>query len=174
MNLLDIMRARRSVRKYTDDEITEAQMSAILQAGLLGPSGKGRCPQELIVVRDKKMLMELAKCRQGAAKMLEGAAAAIVVVGDSEKADTWVEDCSVAITNMHLMADSLGLGSCWIQGRGREAENGEDTESFVRNLMGFPENFKLEAILSIGVPASHPAPRTKEDLDMSKVHREKF
>ena len=116
----------------------------------------------------------MSDCRVGAAKMLAGADCAIVVVGDEQKGDVWIEDCAVAMANMHLMADSLGLGSCWIQGRLREAADGSSTEDYLRKLLGFPENYRLEAILSVGVPENHGAPYELETLSMSKVHRETF
>ena len=107
--------------------------------------------------------------------MLENAGCAIVVFGDtSVTPDVWVEDCSIAMSNMHLMADALGLGSCWIQGRCREAENGQSTESFCRGLLGVPENFALEAILSVGVSEERPAGYVVKDLREEKIHWEKF
>jgi len=85
-----------------------------------------------------------------------------------------VEDCSIAMSNMHLMADALGLGSCWIQGRLRETAEGKSTEDYCRELLGVPENFALEAILSIGVPEERPKGYTVEDLKEEKIHWEKF
>ena len=107
--------------------------------------------------------------------MLETAGCAVVVFGNADVTpDVWVEDCSIAMSNMHLMADALGLGSCWIQGRCREAENGQTTEEFCRELLGVPENYKLEAILSVGVPGERPAGYTEADLKEEKIHWEKF
>ena len=128
MELIQMMQNRRSVRKYTGETIPEEKLEMILQAGLLSPTGHNSKPWEFIVVRDKEMLKALAKCRVGSAKMLEGADAAVVVLGDPAKTDVWTEDCSIAMTDMHLMADSLGVGSCWIQGRLRDAEDGSTTE----------------------------------------------
>ena len=73
-----------------------------------------------------------------------------------------------------LMADGLGLGSCWVQGRLREAADGRSTEDFVRSLLGFPEHLRLEAILTLGIPAQHPEPHRLEELPLEKIHREKF
>ena len=106
--------------------------------------------------------------------MLEAADCAVVVLGDEEKSDVWVEDCSVAMANMHLMADSLGVGSCWIQGRLREAPGGRTTEAYLRELLEFPENYRLEAILSLGMPQNHPGAYELGDLLEGKVHRERF
>ena len=121
MDLLNVMQKRRSVRTYTEEAVTEEKLTCILQAGLLSASGKAIRPWEFIVVRNKEALKIMSQCRVTGSKMLASADCAIVVLGDEEKSDVWVEDCSVAMANMHLMADSLGVGSCWIQGRLREA-----------------------------------------------------
>lgn len=174
MELLEIMRNRRSVRTYTGESVPEEDLEKILQAGLLSASGRAIRPWEMIVVRNKETLERMAGSRASGAKMLEGADCAIVVLGDETKTDVWTEDCSIVMTNMHLMADSLGVGSCWIQGRLREASDGRTTEAFLRELLGFPENYRLEAILSLGMPKEHPVPRNLEELLTDKLHWEKF
>ena len=146
----------------------------ILKAGLAAPSGRGRRPWEFIVVRDKDTLACMSESRKCGAGMLTGADCAIVVVADEEKTDVWTEDCSIAMAYMHLMADSLGVGSCWIQGRLRTAPDEVTTEEKLRKLLGFLESYRLEAILSLGVSKEHPEARTVEDLPDGKIHPEKF
>lgn len=174
MELLEIMQNRRSVRSYTQEPVAKEKIEKVLQAGLLSASGRARRPWEFIVVRDKEMLRQMAECRIGAAKMLESADTAIVVIADPELTDVWVEDCSITMANMHLMADALGIGSCWIQGRLREAADGRSTEAFLRELLGYPECYKLEAILSMGTAKEHAPAHKLEELQMEKVHREKY
>ena len=174
MEFLDVLKKRRSIRQYTGEQISEEALQKVVQAGLLSPSSRGRRPWELIVVQDKEMLQKMSECRVGSAKMLANAAAAIVVVADSEKSDVCIEDCSIVMSNMHVMTDSLGLGSCWIQGRLREAPNGQSTEEYLRKLLKFPEQVHLEAILSLGVPAVRPAEHDLADLPVEKVHYEKY
>ena len=106
--------------------------------------------------------------------MLEHAKCAVVVVGDTEKTDVWAEDCSAAMANMHLMADCLGVGSCWVQGRLREAADGRTTEAFIRDLLGTPDKYGVAAMLSLGMAKEHPAAYSLDELPMEKVHREKF
>ncbi len=161
------------MRKYTIADVPKAVLNRIVQAGLLSPSGHNARAYELIVVTSPKMLKALSECRD-AAKMLADAKAAIVVLGDESKSDTWIEDCSCVMSNMHLMADYLGVGSCWIQGRGRNKNDEQTTESYVRELLNFPENLRLEAILSLGMAAEHPARRETADLPMEKVHYDNF
>lgn len=174
MDLLEIMRKRRSVRAYTGEKIPEEKLNQILKAGLLAASGKNLKPWEFIVVQDKEILAKLSKSRAAGAAMLELADCAVVVVGDTEKTDVWTEDCSVAMANMHLMADSLDVGSCWVQGRLRQASDGRTTEAYVRELLRIPEKYGLEAILSLGICKDHPEAYALEELPMEKVHRESF
>ena len=174
MELLQMFQNRRSVRQYTDAPIPEETLTKILQAGLLSASGKAIRPWEFIVVRDRKTLDRLTDCRSVAMPMFRGAACAIVVVGDPEQSDVWVEDCSAAMAQMHLMADALGLGSCWVQGRLREAADGRASEAFVRDLLGIPERFRLEAILTLGPIDRHPEPHDLDRLPAEKIHYETF
>lgn len=174
MDLLEVMRSRRSVRTYTGETVAEEKVDQILKAGLLSASGKNLKPWEFIVVRDKEVLAKLTKSRAAGAAMIEHADCAIVVIGDTEKTDVWTEDCSAAMTNMHLMADYLGVGSCWVQGRLREASDGRTTEDFIRELLSILDKYGVEAILSLGMTKDHPAAYSVDELPMEKVHKEKF
>ena len=174
MELLEVMRNRRSVRNYTGEEIPKDKLEQVLTAGLLSASGRNRQPWEFIVVQKKDTLMKLSKSRAQGASMLEHAGCAIVVVADPKKTDVWTEDCSIAMSNMHLMADSLGLGSCWIQGRLREAADGRTTESYIKELLEIPDSYCLEAMLSLGILVEHPEAHVIEELPTEKVHMEKF
>lgn len=174
MDLLEMMRTRRSIRKYTQEPIGEDKVEQILTAGLLSASGRGVRPWEFILVKEKETLQKMSESRVGSAKMLAGADCAIVVITDAEKTDVWTEDASIAMANMHLMAHSLGVGSCWIQGRLREASDGRTTEEYLRSILEYPETYHLEAILSLGVPAEEKQPYEIETLPMEKIHREHF
>ena len=174
MEILDIFANRRSVRKYAQGPLEDEALDKILKAGLLAPSGHARRPWEFILVRDKQMLERLSGCRSSGANMLKQAAAAIVVIADEQKQDVWIEDCSVALGYMHLAASALNLGSCWVQVRLRAAADGRSCEEFLREALGFPLNFKAEAILALGVLQRHPSPHDLQKLNLSKIHKEKF
>jgi nitroreductase len=148
----------------------------ILQAGLLSASGKGARPWELIVVRDREMIKNLSLSRDNSSnqRMTAEADTAVVVICDSEKSDTWVEDGAIVLTNMHLMADALGLGSCWLQGHLRTAADGQSSDDYIRGLLNYPEKYKLVASLLIGVPSEHAAPYELENLPAEKIHYEKY
>ena len=174
MELLKTMLHRRSVRQYAPGKVDKEKLDMILKAGLSSASGRAIRPWELIVIEDPETLKKLTGAREPQQNMLAEAGAAIAVIADPEKSSTWVEDCSIVMANMHLMADHLGLGSCWIQCRMRMAHNGETTNDFVRGLLGYPDNMQIEAILSIGNLSEHPQPYMEEDLPMDKVHYETY
>ena len=169
MDLLEVMRSRRSVRRYTDEKISDEQLKKILSAALLAPSGHSKYPCEFIVVKNRELLEKMSHCRKGVAKMLDGAAAAVVVVADKNKSDTFVEDSCVAMMSMQLLAASLGIGNCWIQVRNREAEDDSSSENFLRGILNFPENFACQAILSLGFPAKPPKARELDKLNFEKI-----
>lgn len=174
MDMLKTILTRRSVRQYTGDAIPEDKLKAILCAGLAAASSKNRRPWEFVVVQDREMLDRLCSCRPGAANLLGKCKAAIVVCANAELVDVWVEDCASAITQMHLMADALGVGSCWLQVRLRKSEDGRDTQEVVREALGIPESFGVMAMLTLGMPASHPDPHSMDELPFEKVHYEHF
>ena len=169
MDILEIMRSRRSVRRYTDEKLSDEQLKEIVSGALLAPSGHSKYPCEFIVVTNRELLEKMSHCRKGVAKMLEGAAAAVVVIADKDKSDTFVEDSCVAMMNMELVATSLGVGNCWIQVRNREAEDDTPSENYLRGILNFPENFACQAILSLGYPAKEPRARELDKLNFDKV-----
>ena len=174
MDMLSAVLHRRSVRRYTDEAIPREKLQAILQAGLAAASSKNRRPWEFVVVQDRAMLDALSSCRPGAGNLLGGCTAAIVVCADADLVDVWVEDCASAITQMHLMADALGVGSCWLQIRLRKSEEGRDSADVVRELLGIPEKYGVMAMLTLGMPADHPGPKDVSALPMEKIHLERF
>lgn len=175
MDMLDAILHRRSVRQYTDEVIPEEKLNAILCAGLAAASSKNRRPWEFVVVRSRDMLNKICDCRTGAANLLGKCDTAIVVAADAELVDVWVEDCASAMTQMHIAADSLGVGSCWLQVRKRMAPDGvTSTEDVVRSLLGIPERYGVMAILALGMPAGHPGAKSVKDLQMEKIHHERF
>ena len=169
MDMLEIMRSRRSVRRYTDEKLSDDQLKKIVSGALLAPSGHSKYPCEFIVVTNRGLLEKMSHCRKGVAKMLEGAAAAVVVIANKDKSDTFVEDSCVAMMNMELVATSLGVGNCWIQVRNRDAEDDTPSENYLRGILNFPENFACQAILSLGYPAKAPRARELDKLSFDKI-----
>lgn len=164
MEALETLMARRSVRAYTGEPVAREQLDRILAAGLVGPTGKGKKPWQFVVVEDRETIDALAAMRNPAPAAFRTAGAAIAVFGDPEISDTWIEDCAIAMQNMHLEAASLGLGSVWIQGRLRKTADGQESGAFASGLLGTKDGLELEAVLLVGQIEEQPAPHTEADL----------
>ena len=121
--MIELLRRRRSIRKFTPEKIAPETIDIIIEAALRAPSSRGINPWEFVLVDDPKILDSLSTSKQHGSEFLENAPLAIVVCADSTKADVWVEDCSIAAIIIQLTALSLDLGSCWAQIRKREHNN---------------------------------------------------
>ena len=169
MMLTDLMLKRRSTRKFNDDPITKEELEKILEAALLAPTSMNRKPCNFMVVERKEVLKELSECKDHGANLIEGADKAIVVIADTLIADTWIEDSSIALTHMHLMATELDIGSCWVQVHLRN-KDGEDSEEIVKNILKIDDYYRIVGILALGHSDDIPEPHTLSELDKSKIH----
>lgn len=172
--MLELLMKRRSVRKYKDMKVSKDKVDSLIKAALLSPSGKTMTPWEFIVVEDNETIKKLAKSKQHGSSFLAEAPLAIVVTADSTKTDIWVEDASIASTIIQLEAEHLGLGSCWIQIRGRMHDESKSAENYIKELLEIPENYSVECMIAIGYKDEEKKPYTEEGLKYEKIHREKF
>ncbi len=172
--MLNMLKTRRSIRKFQDKEVEESKLDTILKAALLAPSSKSRRPWEFIAVRDKEVLDKLAQCKEHGSQFLSGTPLAIVVVADPEACDVWIEDTSIASTIIQLTAQTLDLGSCWIQVRTRLRSDGQQSEEYIKELLEIPEKFTVECIIAIGYPGEEKKPYDENQLLIDKLHYDSF
>lgn len=150
MNFEELINTRHSIRSYKNVAVSSEILDKLISMAKLAPSSRNKKPCEFYAVTDKQLLAKLAESKAAGSQMLKDAGGAIVVAGDSEKSDVWVEDCSIAMTYLHLAATELGLGSCWIQLRKRTTKDGSDSAEYVKNLLQLKNNLQVLAILSVG------------------------
>lgn len=167
-NLHDLLVARRSIRKYTDQPIDPSDVKLILEAGLLAPTSKSSRPWQFIAVDDEEMLLRLSQCKPAGAAPIERCKLAIVVAADPTLSDPWIEDASIAAAYMQLQAADLGLGSCWIQVRGRFTVDGVPSEEYVQELLGMPDTLPVVCVLTFGYKDE-----VRKTVDTSKLLWEK-
>lgn len=170
MEMMDTILKRRSVRRYTGEPIPEGKLDKIISAGLAAPTSRDLKPCEFYVVTNKDVLRELAGAKAAGGAFLKDAAAAIAVFADENRADTWIEDSSIALSYMNLMATELGVGSCWVQIHLRKGADGSDAEANCRRILSVPDNYRIVGILSLGIPAGEVKPHDPSKKDISKVH----
>ncbi|MGW8193255.1 MAG: nitroreductase family protein [Desulforhopalus sp.] len=147
---IDLLRKRRSIRQFLDKPVEKEKIDLLVEAMLRSPSSRSLYPWEFVVVTDPDSIKALAKAKPHGASFMKDAPLAIVVCGDPDKCDVWIEDCSIASINLHLQATDLGLGSCWIQIRKRDHNHLTSAEQYVRDLLGIKSGLAVAAIIAIG------------------------
>ncbi|MGN0214659.1 MAG: nitroreductase family protein [Muribaculaceae bacterium] len=166
----DMLFTRHSIRKYTDEPIDGEHVKLLLEAALLAPSSKSTRPWEFVVVEDKDVLAKMSECRPFGSGPVAKCKLAIVVCGDPGKSDVWVEDCTIAATYIQLQAETLGLGSCWIQVRGRFDKDNNDSADLIRELLDIPGEQQIECIIVLGHKDEVRKPVDPDKLLWEKVH----
>ena len=107
-------------------------------------------------------------------QFIAGAKVAVVVLGDRDVTDAWCEDASIAAVTMQYQAADLGLGSCWIQMRGRGLSDGTSADTVIRGILDIPENLNVLCILAIGHKADERKPQNEDKLKWENVHADKW
>lgn len=167
--MIELLRNRRSIRKYTDQKVEPEKIDILKEALLRSPTSRNRKAWKFWFVEDNALLEKLSDAKKSGSKLIAGAPLAIVIGADSDKTDVWVEDCSIASIIAQLTAQDLGLGSCWIQIRLRESLE-TDSESYVKELLQCEESTVIESIISVGYPNEEKEPIAKEDLTKGAIY----
>jgi nitroreductase len=170
---LDLIKSRRSIRKFKAEKPGQETVLRILKAGLLAPSSMNKKPVELIVVDDRETMRRLKACKNFGTNGLDTAAFAVVVLADSALSDVWVEDAAIAAAFMQLEAQSLGLGSVWIQLRNRQSGTGP-AEDAVRKALDIPDKYGVPAVLAFGYKDEDKPPYDETAAELSKVHNGRY
>jgi nitroreductase len=173
-SFFELLRTRRSIRKYLPQAVEQDKIRKITNAALMSPASKRSNPWEFIVIEDKETLLKLANCRPHGSQLLAGSPLGIIVIADTTKSDVWLEDASIASIVMQLQALDLGLGSCWVQVYGRQKDEETSTEDYIRQLLDIPSNYAVLNIISIGYPDEDRKPYDEDKLPIEKIHTEKF
>ncbi len=172
--MLNLLIKRRSIRRYKSQKVSSENINELVQAALLSPTSRNLKSCCFIAIDDEETLVELAKSKAHGSSFLANAPLGIVILGDTNKTDVWIEDAAIAATVIHLTAASMGLGSCWIQIRGRQNSQGEDSEAVVRRMLNIPDNYSVEAIISCGHPDEVKAPSEIPTLSNNRVFKNYF
>jgi len=146
----EAVRSRRNVRQFSSAPVSEEDLAKVLEAGRLAPSAKNWQPWNFVLVTDRDQLRDLTGVWQGAWHV-GGAAAAIAIVAPNPPDDRWAGllqyDLGHATMVMMLVAADLGIGTC---------HSSVQDQELARKILGFPEDYFLAYLLSLGYPADGP------------------
>lgn len=169
MDYKDLVQQRRSHRKFTDEEISGDDVKMILRAALMSPTSKGQRSWQFVVVDDKLLIEKLSDAKDMGSQFLKEAPLCIAVLGDPLQNDCWVEDGSIAAYSMQLQAEDLGLGSCWVQMKGRGLSDGTSADDVIHGILDLPDNMKVLCVLGIGHKGIDRKPQNEERLKWENV-----
>lgn len=165
-----LIRLRRSMRQYTNEELTQEEVVALMRAALMAPSSKRSNPWQFVVVDNKELLRRLSSCKAQASQFIADAALAIVVAADPLASDVWIEDCAIAASYVQLQTEDLGLGSCWVQVRERFTASGQPSNDYVHEVLDLPLPLQVLCIIAVGHKGMQRKPFNEDHLQWEKVH----
>lgn len=155
MEFIDILKSRRSIRKYKKEPIPRALLEEITEAGKWGASARAEYPWRFVIIDDKERLKELAAIVGVHGRFIADSAATIVVA--SNPAKYYLEDGSAATQNILNAAWAKGIGTCWVAG---------DKKDYCPQVLKFvnaPEGMKLVSLISCGIPDEKPVKNKPEN-----------
>lgn len=166
--VLDVLKKRRTVRRFTDEEVTDEEVETILEMGMYAPTYLNRKPWHFVVVRDKALQEQLGETL-GIRPYVQEASAVIAVYGDPQMSDTWHLDGCAAIENMLIAATALGLGSAWAGSPGNVGWG--KAEGLMQEALKVPHGFSALSLVCLGHTAKMVVPHTKDErYDKTRVH----
>ena len=166
---LELLKKRRSIRKYQDRQLDSKTIDQLVEAALRAPTSMGKNSWEFVVVTEPDLLQKLSLAKPHGSTFLKNAKLGIVVCGNPQITDVWIEDASIASAFIHLAATSLELGSCWIQIRERKHDDRQTAENYIAQILNLPAHIRVEAIIAIGHPDETKPAHSKESLPYDKV-----
>lgn len=169
MMFLELLKKRRSIRKYQDRHLDSETIDLLVEAALRAPTSMGKNSWKFVVVTESDLLQKLSNAKPHGASFLKNAKLGIVVCGDPQITDVWIEDASIASAFIHLAAASLDLGSCWIQIRERKHDERQTAEGYIAEILKLPAHMRVESIIAIGHPDETKPGHLRESLPYDKV-----
>ncbi len=152
MNVFEAIATRRSIRKFTSQDVPMEILGVVLDAGRYAPSSGNLQNWKFILIKDPENKQKVAEAAMQQMWMAE-APFIIVVCAETEKINQFygirgerlysIQNCAAAIQNMLLTAHSLGLASTWV---------GAFDENMLTRALNLPESVRPQAILPIGYP----------------------
>ena len=164
-DILDVIKSRKSVKKYKSDPVPKALIEKIVEAGTYAPSGKNWQSPIILAVTNKEIRDELSRLNFTSApdKRIDpfyGAPCVLVVLADKSK-HTYIYDGSLVMENMLLEAHSLGLGACWIH-RAKETFETEQGKAILKKL-GIEGEYEGIGNCIVGYPDMTPIEKPRKE-----------
>lgn len=154
MEYTEVIAARHSVRSFTDEPVDREIIDEMIEEANLAPSSRNSRSTGFMIIEDPSTIEALSEMRTSGSTFMAKAPAAIIVLGDADKTDLWVENCSISATYLMLSAVEKGLGSCWVHVNGRLRDKKDESkgyaEQYARDLLGIKDKMRILCIIALG------------------------
>lgn len=161
MEFKEILRKRRSIRKFTGQPIPESVVARLLDEALTAPSARNTRSTRLMVVSDPNRIARMGEMRDYGSAFLVKAPLAIVVLGEPTQCDLWRENAAIVATTLQLACVDEGLASCWvhIHGRPRRKDDPEGAQAsdYLRTFLPIPDGCEPLCAIAAGYSDFTPA-----------------
>lgn len=162
MEFKEIISRRRSTRKFLATTVEREKLQRILDAALVAPTSRNTRSTRFFVVQDKATLERMSQMRDYGSAFMKDAAAAIVVAGDKQTTDLWIDNCAIAATTIQLAVVDEGLASCWVHVNDRpclkDEPEGAKADDYLRSLLGIPAHYGILCAVALGYSDYEPKP----------------
>lgn len=150
MDIFEALFTRRSIRKFTSEEVSDADLEIMLRAAMVAPSGHNSQPWHFVVVRDKALRASIASSHPHAKMATEAPVAIVVCANPAEAREPryWQQDCTAALENMLLAARGKNIGTVWCG-----LYPLEERVEPIRQLLNIPADINILALVIAGHPA---------------------
>ncbi len=175
--------SRKSVRSFTDQQVTEEQMNVMLRAAMAAPSGRDIRPWSFVVLRDKSQYDRIFGDKNFNMRIFQKASAVVVICADTtvvmkarkdpdrsmsiQPNGTWRDDMGACTENFLLAAESLGLGAVWTA-----CYPYPDRYESVKRELGLPAEVMPYSVIAVGYPDAQYEPKDKWDPE--RIHFDKW
>lgn len=170
MDLTEIIKTRRSIRRYKSTKIPDRVVDSLIECARHAPSAGDTQPWEFIIVRDKGVKERLAETHGFSDFVLEAPVCIVVLANEKISPNYFSIDVACAVENLLLAAHSIGLGACWVAVFDPLNPN---FERHVRAVLNVPSHLRVISMVPIGYPNEKVEPRKLRDLDKI-VHYDKY
>jgi len=166
MDPLEILKIRRSVREYSDEQISKDILEKIVDAGRLAPTARNVQPWEFVVITQAPTLQKLSELAENGRFLAQAKGCIAVFCSDTKY---YLEDGCAATCNILLAATALGVGSCWVAG---------DKKPYceeVAKLLNVPATYKLVSLVALGYPKAKDSLHIADKRGLKElIHWEKL
>jgi len=166
MDIFELIKTRRSIRKFTEKNIDDEMINKIIEAGTWAPSGLNNQPWRFAVIKDAELKQEIATLTHYSKVVLSANVLIAVFLDTASSYDRTkdVQAVGACIQNMLLFIHSVGLGAVWL---GEILKNRESVLSIVDG----PKDFELMAVIALGYPASQGGKGSRNKAGQSVFFR---